>query len=135
MRSIYSGTLTRRALTSVARTNGTANGDTVDTAVFGNNFRTVMFAILTATITDGSHVVSLEDSDNGSAWSAVPADRIQGSLPTIVAANDDTIFEVGCVVTRRYVRVVVTTSTATTGGVFGAVALLGAPSVSPPARS
>lgn len=133
--TLYTDTLARVALTSATRVNGTVNGTTVDTGVFGNDFRSVMFVVLTGTITDGSHAITVQDSPDGSAWTTVDAALLQGSLPTITGANDDTVFEFGYVVTRQYVRLVATTSAATTGGAFGAVALLSAGSIAPVARA
>lgn len=134
--TLYTQTLARVALTSATRVNGTANGTTVDTGVFGNDFRSVMFVVITGTVTDGSHAFTVQDSADGSSWATADSSLIQGSLPTITGTNDDSVFEFGYVVgTRQYVRVVATTSGATTGGVFSAVALLGSGSVSPVARS
>lgn len=135
MRTLYTHSLARIALPSAARTNGTVNGTTVDTGVFGNDFRTVMFAILTGTITDGSHAITLQDSDNGSAWAAVDPANLQGAAPTITGANDDALFELGYIVAKQYVRLVVVTSGAITGGIFGGVAILSAASSSPVARA
>lgn len=134
--TLYTDTLARVALTIGTRTNGTVNGTTVDTGVFGNDFRSVMFVVLAGTITDGSHAITVQDSADGSTWATADSSLIQGSLPTITGTNDDTVFEFGYVVAnRQYVRVVATTSAATTGGVFGAVALLSSGSVAPVARS
>lgn len=134
--TLYNKTLVRQALTSAARTNGTASGTAVDLGVFGNDFRTVLFVISTATITDGSHAITLEDSPNNSDWTAVEAGRVQGSQPTVVAADDNTFFALGYIVgTAQYVRLSVVTSGATTGGVFSALAILGEGSNNPVARA
>ncbi|WP_454199585.1 hypothetical protein [Nocardia sp. Marseille-Q1738] len=135
-RTLYNRCLTRQALTSAVRTNGTVNGTTVDLGVFGNDFRSVLFIVSTGTITDGSHAITMQDSPDGTNWTTVPASQRQGSLPTIVAANDDTLFEFGYIVgTNQYVRLVATTSGATTGGVFSAVAVLSEGSTTPVLRS
>lgn len=137
MRStLYTNSLSRMALPSAARVNGTANGSTVDTGVFGNDFRSVLFVVTTGTIADGSHAITVQDSDDGSSWAAADPSRIQGTQPTIGATDDNVVFDVGYVVgTRQYVRLVVTTSGATTGGVFSAVAVLSGASSAPVARS
>jgi hypothetical protein len=123
-RTLYGRCLVQQALTSAVRTNGTVNGATVDLGLYGNDFRTVLFIVSTGTITDGSHAITMQDSPDGTTWTAVPASRRQGSLPTIVAANDDTVFEFGYIVgTNQYVRLVATTSGSTTGGAFSAVAV------------
>lgn len=136
-RTLYGTTHAVLALTSAVRTNGAANGVAVDLGANGNDFQTVAFAIATGTITDGSHAVSVQDSADGSTgWANVDPGRIQGNLPTIVAADDDKAFYFGLAVgAKQYVRIVVTTSGATTGGAFSAVAVLGNASQSPPVRS
>lgn len=134
--TLYTHSLSRLALTSAARTNGTVNGTTIDLGVYGNDFRTALFVITTGAITDGTHVVTLEHSSDNSNWSAVPAGRIQGTAPSVGSADDNVVFDVGYIVgTEQYVRLVVTTSGATTGGIFSAVAVLGQASSSPVARA
>jgi hypothetical protein len=135
-RTLYNNTLTRTALASAARTNGTVNGTTVDLGVFGNDFRSVLFVVATATVTDGTHAITMQDSPDGTNWTAVPAAKRQGSLPSIVLADDDTLFTFGYIVdTNQYVRLVATTTGATTGGVFSAVAVLSEGSFAPVARA
>jgi hypothetical protein len=134
--TLYNACLTRVALTSAARTNGTVNGTTVDLGVFGNDFRTVMFVVSTGTITDGSHAFTVQESADGSSWGNAASASVQGSLPTVVAADDDTVFQFGYIVgSLQYVRIVATTSGATTGGIFSATAVLSGASSSPVARS
>lgn len=137
MRStLYTNSLVRVALPSAARTNGTVNGTTVDLGVFGNDFRSVLFVVHTGTITDGTHAISVQDSPDGSAWAAAETAQLQGAALTITSTNDDTLFEVGYIAgTRQYVRLVATTSAATTGGVFAGFAVLGEASARPVARS
>jgi hypothetical protein len=137
VRTVYNDTLARLALTPASRTaNATVNGLAIDLGLFNNDFRTAQFIIASGTVTDGSHVVTIEESADGSTgWTAVPASRIQGSLPTIVAADDDKVFQVGAIPDKQWLRVVVTTTGSTAGGILGAVAVLGAPSQLPPYRS
>jgi hypothetical protein len=132
----YNSTLPVLALASATRANGAANGVAVDTNQFNNNCRDVMFVITTGTMTDGSVAVTVEESDqSGTGFAAVDASRVVGSLPTIAATDDDTVKAFGVRPTKRYVRIVATTSGATTGGVFSAVAVLGNGSRQPAARS
>lgn len=134
--TIYGHALTRPALPLAARTNAVVNGTTVDLGVFGNDFRTALFIITTGTITDGSHAVTLQDSADGTSWTAVPPSKRQGALPTIADGNNDTVFEFGYIVgSNRYVRLVVTTTGATDGGEFSAVAVLSGGSTAPAARA
>lgn len=126
--SLYSELITRVAVPIATRVNGTATGTSIDRTdpAGGTDSTTVaLIVVFTGTITDGSHAVAVQDSDDGSSWAAVSADYLQGTVPTVVAADDDKVFEIGYRGVRRYLRVVVTTTGATTGGVFGAVVLLG----------
>lgn len=134
--TLYTQALAREALPSAgARTNGTVNGTSVDTGVFGNDFRSVLLVVQTGTITDGSHAITVQDSADGSSWATADSALIQGSLPTIVAADDGAVFQFGYLANRQYVRLVATTSGATTGGVFSAVAVLYDASSTPVARA
>ncbi|WP_328620720.1 hypothetical protein [Streptomyces sp. NBC_00354] len=129
--STYNQTLFKRSLSPALRTDGTASGVAVDRAVNGG-MQDAVVLVSTGTITDGSHVFAIQDSDDGSTdWQAVPAEQLSAAAPTVVAANDDVVYEVGVAVTRRYLRVVAVTSTATTGGIFSAGILLGAPRYAP----
>jgi photosystem II stability/assembly factor-like uncharacterized protein len=126
-RSLYNSVLSRIAVPVANRTNGTVNGTTIDrTDPTGgaDNTTVAMFVVASGTVTDGSHAVTVQESDDGSSWAAVPSEYLQGSLPTIVSTDDDKVFEVGYVGTKRYIRAVVTTTGATSGGTFGAVVLL-----------
>lgn len=138
MRStLYTHALARLALPVALRANAVVNGPAIDAGVFGNDFRTLMFVVATGTITDGSHAFTVQDSLDGSSWANADSALIQGSLPTVTGPDDDKVFEFGYVVSgaRQFVRLVATTTGATTGGTFGAVVLLGGASVSPVARA
>lgn len=107
-------------------TDGTVNGAGVDTASEGGT-DTVSVVVLCGTVTDGSHAVTIEESDDDSTYTAIAAGNIQGSLPTVVAADDDTQKEFGVKVNpdKQYLRVVVETTAATTGAFIGAAIILG----------
>lgn len=107
--------------------NATVNGTGVDLAGYDG----AAIVVSTGTITDGSHAIAIEDSPDNTNWTAVAAaDRI-GNLPTVVAADDNTAFKFGYKGVQRYLRVSVTTSASTTGGVFGAVVVRGKGRVRP----
>lgn len=123
--SVYRKSKSVLALASAARVNGTVNGVTVDRYQAGaTEYRTMLFVIVTGTITDGSHAFTVQDSDDNSTWGAAATSEVQGTAPTLVAANDDTVLEVGYTGAKRYARLSVVTSGATTGGVFSAAAVL-----------
>lgn len=118
--SLYGLARAKVTLTVAARTNGTVNGTTVDLNENKDACRSAMLIVHTGTVTDGSHAITLQESDDNSAWATVAAADLQGSAPTLVAADDDVLYELGYVGSKRYLRASVVTSAATTGGVFGA---------------
>ncbi|MEV1049665.1 hypothetical protein [Streptomyces sp. NPDC049887] len=122
--STYDDVLIRRSLSPVARTDGTDNGAGVDLGANGGTM-TASVCVVTGTITDGSHVISVEESADDSSYAAVAASNIQGTAPTLDSDDSDTQYEFGVRTNLRYVRVVAVTSSATTGGVFAAVVALG----------
>jgi len=129
--STYDDIVAKKSLSPVARTDGTANGTAVDRVVSGGTGDAVLL-VSTGTITDGSHAVKVQESADGSTgWTDLAAANIQGSMPTVVAANDDTMFEVGLRPTLRYLRAVATSTGSTTGGVFACAFILGRPRVLP----
>jgi hypothetical protein len=136
MRTLYSQALPIKALASATVQTGTTNGIAIDTQVFNNNFRDVLFVIHSGTLTDGTYAVTVEESDSsGSGYAAVESWRVLGSLPTFAATDDNVWNSFGVRPTKRYVRAVITATSATTGGVLAATAILGGGSLNPPARS
>lgn len=136
MRTTYNNTLAQKALASGTVQTGATNGTAVDCAIYGNNFRSVLFSITSGALTDGSYAVTVEESTaSGSGYGAVDSDRVQGSLPTFAASDDDVTNTFGVRPSKRYVRIVVTATGATTGGVLAATAILGNGSNNPVARS
>ena len=132
MRNLFSNNYVVKALASGTVQTGTTNGVAIDLAQGGNNFRDVLFAIHSGTLTDGSYAVTVEESDSsGSGYAAVDSSRVLGSLPTFASTDDNVWNSFGVRPTKRYVRVVVTATSATTGGVLAATAVLGSGSNNP----
>lgn len=133
MRNTYTGTLAVKALATTTVKDAVANGEAIDLAQGGNNFRDVLFIVHTGTVTDGDFEVTVEESDTSNSGFADVADhRILGALPTFDDGDDNTWKSFGVRPTKRYVRVVVTPSDAETGGAFSATAVLAAGSNTPP---
>lgn len=123
--SLYNNSRAIQSLLPVARTNGTANGTSVDLNQNLDASRSAMLVVSTGAITDGSHAITLQESSDNSAWSTVAAVDLQGTPPTITATDDNKVFEVGYLGSKRYLRAVATTSGATSGGIFDALILRG----------
>lgn len=138
-RTVYNHVRAKATLAVAART-ATANGTAVDRMLSGASgtnewFGSAMLLVHTGTITDGTHAITLEVSDDNASWAAAAAADLQGSLPSIGASNDDALYEVGYTGTKRYLRAVTTVSGTTSGGVYGATILLGFPNVLPISRT
>lgn len=110
-----------QSLAAATRT-ATANGTGVDTA----GFESVTILIDAGVITDGSHVLSLQDSPDNSTWTNTTA--LLGAAPTLAtgAGNGGSASQsFGYSGGQRYIRVVSTVSgSPATGGVYGATVLL-----------
>ncbi|QIJ62553.1 hypothetical protein [Streptomyces sp. JB150] len=127
-RTVYTNVTPRASLAIASRTaNATVNGASVDRNVGGDMHRSAMVVVHTGTITDGTHTIEVQDSDDNSTFTAVADQYLQGTEPAIGATDDDKLFVIGYTGERRYLRVSVTTAGATGGGTLGAVILLGEP--------
>ena len=111
---------------SIAPAAQTANVN--GTGIDLRGYNAVAVIVDAGTITDGTHAISLEESDDDSTYTAVAASDLQGSFSN-VASN--TPQKVGYIGTKRYIRAVATVSGATTGGVYGVAVIKGRPEVAP----
>lgn len=136
-KTVYGGSVAVKALqTTAVSSNTTTNGTAVDTALYSNNFRDVLFAVQAGSLTDGAYAVTVEESDSsGSGYATVATDRILGALPTFADTDDHAVKYFGVRPTKRYVRVVVTSTSVSSGGTLSAVAVMSNGSNNPAARS
>jgi len=131
-RSVYNHVRARATL-GVATRSATANGTAVDRKLSGASGSNEWHGSATLLVHSGA--ITLQVSNDNSSWAAAPASDLQGSLPTIGSTDDDQVYEIGYTGTARYLRAVTTVSGATTGGVYGAVILLGFPTTLPIQRT
>jgi hypothetical protein len=129
----YNNLLVRQSLTPAART-ASANGTGVDRNGSGAMFQAAMIVVTTGTITDGTHTIEVQDSDDNVTFAPVADDYLQGAEPAIVAADDNVVFHIGYLGRKRYLRAIVTAAGTTTGGVYGAAVVLSDPRVMPVVR-
>lgn len=74
--------------------------------------------------TDGSHTPKLQDSPDNSVWTDVPAAGQLGAFTAITSATGQNLVQrVSYINGQRYVRCVVTVSGATTGAIYGVLAV------------
>lgn len=111
-----------QTLRPLAVVNGTDDGLTADLA----NFDGATVVIDVGLWTDGVHTFTVQDSPDNSVWTAVADAFLDGAEPVVDGATDDEqIYEIGYLGGRRYLRVSVVTTGATTGAVFAATVVRG----------
>lgn len=131
----YNNLLVKRSLAPAART-ASADGTTVDRAEDDAMFQDALVVIDAGVVADGTHTFEVQESDDDASWSAVAAVDLQGAEPAVTSANDDTIYEIGYLGAKRYVRVAVAvTGGPVTGGVYSAAVVLSNPRRAPVVRS
>ena len=118
--AINSGSITTDTVT---------NGNIIDTA----GFEALEFVVQSGAITDGDYVLSLQDGDiaNLSDAAAVDDELVLGSGSAFAAADDDTVKRLGYIGKKRYVRLAITSTNTSTGGLFSGSALLASPHHAP----
>lgn len=114
-------------LAPAVRTNGTANGTDIDTS----GFESVSASVHFGAYTDGTHTPKLQEADdNGSGAPGTYADvaaagLIQSFTAVAAAGGANTLQEVGYIGGKRWVRIVMTTSGATSGAASEGSVILG----------
>lgn len=125
MKDLYNNQTSVQSLKPAART-ASANGTGVDIS----SYEGAMAVIDVGAWTDGSHTFELQESDDDSTYTAVAAADLQGTEPVVDGApDDDQIYELGYLGSKRYLRVATTVSGTTTGAVYSASIVRGHPHV------
>lgn len=124
----YDDMSAKQSLPPAVRTNGTVNGTGVDTTGTGNFFRSAMLIVNGGTITDGTHTVTLQESDDNTTFTAVAAGDLIGSL---VAVTTNSIQRQAYMGSKRYIRASIVVAGATSGGATSASILLSSGSGAP----
>lgn len=97
-------------------------GSTVDLL----GFRTAMFVVQVGDVTDGTYTFAFEESDDNSSWGAVAGGNLSGSATAADSTHKNTLYEVGYLGSKRYIRCSATASgSPATGGTVGAVVIRG----------
>lgn len=123
---IYDNTVARRSVSPAVVTNGTINGAAVNLGSYGSE--SAIAVINVGTVTDGTHTTSIEESDTGTgSWSAIPVGRLTAAMPVVNVAASNTIIEIGVTPLKAFVRIVVVTTAATTGGLLSGLVICGDP--------
>ena len=123
MNELHDNIQVQQTLAPAARA-ASATGSSVDLS----GFEAVEIVALVGTISDGTHALTVEESDDGSTWSAVAASDLLGSFANLAS---NTPQRVGYIGGKRYLRVKTTVTGATNGGVYGVSVILGKPRHAP----
>lgn len=99
----------------------TVNGPTI-TRGGASNFHDLTLVVVTGAITDGTHTLTIEDSPDDTAWSAVADAKLVGGTNGFELAADS-VYSRAYAGSQPYVRVSVETAGATVGGLFAALAI------------
>ncbi len=132
MGDLYNNLLTKITVPNALRS-VTVTGTGVDRNVAGTvnpsglGFQSALVVVFTGTMTDGTATIEVQDSDDNITFTAVAAAYLQGTSPVIASTDDDKVFGIGYLGGKRYIRVVGTAAGTTTGGVYGALVVLGDP--------
>lgn len=133
-KDLYNQTLSKVGLkSSTIASDTTTNGEWIDLA--GNY--SVIWSIISGTVTDGAYAVKLQDADESDKSDAadVDSDFILGSLTdaSFASTDDDTVKSIGYNGKKRYVRLSLVSTSTATGGTFAAIAVLSDPRHAPSA--
>lgn len=126
MRDLNSNIDVVASLAPATRTNGTANGAAADL----QGFNSAVLVFQSGALTDGTHTPSVEASDDNVTFTAVPAAELSGALAALSA---NSVQRVGYIGSKRYLRPVITTAGATSGGLSAAAVVRGHPAIAPTA--
>jgi hypothetical protein len=120
MKDMFNSFNAALSLPPAART-ASANGVGVDL----QGFEGALVLIQTGIITDGTHVFEVQESSDNATFTAVVDTDLLGTEPTAGATDDDKVYRIGYIGTKRYIRVISTASGTTSGGVYGASVVRG----------
>lgn len=120
-----------KSLDVVATTNGTRNGASADL----KGYRSCLLIVDADARTDGTHTITVQESDDDSTWTDVAAADLEfteagainssGQVVIDGAADDDQAFKLGYAGSKRYVRLECVTTGATTGAILGGMIVRG----------
>jgi len=113
-------------------TDTTTAGNIIDT----QGFQSVVFGIITGTVTDGDYTILIQDGDESNLSDAANvADAYlrgtEAGASFTADTDDDKISKIGYIGIKRYVRMSIVSTNTSSGAVIGGYAILGNPIVAP----
>lgn len=102
---------------------GSSTTTTSTTVIDTQGFESVMFALYAGTLTDGSYLMKILETDNSDGTTGAAEVAAYQEQDTLIASN--TVKKVGAKTSKRYCTLSIVSSGVTSGCVFkGAIALL-----------
>lgn len=120
MRDVNTRLVSSPSIAPAANRTATANGVAVDLANYDGCLAVINFGV----ITDGGWTPKLQESDDNSTFTDVAAADQVGTFTEAGSASDETTQQAAYIGTKRYVRVVVTESSASSTGALFSAALI-----------
>ena len=110
----------------------TTAGNIIDT----QGFESVMFGIITGTVTDGDYTILIQDGDESDlSDAAAVADAsllgTEAGASFTADTDDNKISKIGYIGKKRYVRMSIVSTNTSSGAVIGGYAMLGHPHFEP----
>lgn len=116
----YHTTTAYVALKTALYPTGTVEGETIDRTSYGGD---VSFVVLSGTLTNGTHTLTLEHADAAAGpWAAATASTLGTAV--VAATDPDETRELHYKGTKQYVRIKNVTAAGAVGGYIGAIALV-----------
>ena len=104
---------------------------TVTAIIDRKNYESLTFAIQSGVVQDGAYAILIEDGDDSALSdnaAVVDAELIGTEANAAFALTDDGVTKtIGYIGHKRYVRMTITSSATTNGGLFSVAAILGNP--------
>lgn len=126
-RDLLRNVFVTQTISPAARVNGTVNGTGVDL----RGFDAAVVVVAFGTVTDGTHTPSLQHSADNSIYTNCAASDVDGTFTAATSASSNTVQQVGYIGSQRYIRLVMTTAGATTGGLSQSAVVAGYPRQAP----
>lgn len=123
--SLYHDTKHVNGFTSAAiTTNTTTNGAEIDLGQSPGDWKSVLWLVTAATITDGTYTLTVMESDTTSTGFAAASgsDNVQGPSQAITATGQTA--EIAYTGNKRFVKIAFVSTAVTTGGTLAARAIL-----------
>lgn len=127
MRDLNKAIASANTIAPAAARTATTTGTGVDLA----GYRSAAVVLHCGVFTDGEFTPTVEESDDDSTYTTVAAGDLSGAFTAVTSSTDDSVQEVGYLGSKRYIRLLMTESSASAGALFSALVVRGNPVSAP----